>query len=243
MTIKPDILYQSPRSRIDKFIFDEQVADVFPDMVSRSIPGYSTIINMIGMLANRYARSGTNIYDLGCSLGAATLEMRHNIPVKDCHIIAIDNSEAMVKRCKAHCKRDSATTPVTVKQTDVIDAEISNASLVVLNFTLQFVDPLKRDDLIQNIFNGLVSGGVLILSEKAMFLNSETQALLDDLYYDFKRFNGYSELEISQKREALDNVLIRDTEDTQIQRLKNTGFSKAEKWFQCLNFTSFISHK
>lgn len=243
MTHKPDNLYATQQDPLTKFIFDEKVADVFPDMVSRSIPGYGTIISQIGMLANRFAGKGTRIYDLGCSLGAATLVMRHSISHTDCRIIAVDNSRAMVQRCLAHIRRDAASIPVCVKQGDILDIRIENASVVLLNFTLQFIAPEKRDQVVKNIFNGLNPDGILILSEKITFSEEDRQVLIDGLYHDFKRFNGYSELEISQKREALESVLIREPEESHIKRLKQTGFRKVEKWFQCFNFVSFMALK
>ncbi len=243
MKNKPDRLYLIPQEQLQKFVFDEKVADVFPDMVSRSIPGYSTIISQIGMLANRFAQKGTNIYDLGCSLGAATLTMRHSISHSDCHIIAVDNSKAMVQRCRAHLKRDAASVPVTVRHADILDIEIENASIVLLNFTLQFIDLKKRYKVIENIYHGMKNKGVLILSEKITYLNDDHQDLFDKLYHDFKRFNGYSELEISQKREALESVLIREPEEHHIKRMQEVGFSVVEKWFQCFNFVSFMARK
>ncbi len=243
MNFRTDKLYASSKEKISEFIFNEQVADVFPDMITRSVPGYSDIIYHIGVLAQRYAQPDTTIYDLGCSLGAATLSMRHSVNHKDCRIIAVDNSNAMLKRCKAHIVRDNGRIQVETLCEDIEKIKITNASVVVMNFTLQFIDPGKRDKIINKIYHGLVPGGVLILSEKIRFQAEERQMLYDKLYYDFKRFNGYSDLEISQKREALENVLIRDSEKDHINRMKTSGFNLIEIWFKCLNFVSFLAKK
>lgn len=228
---------------LSDFVFDEQVADVFPDMIVRSVPGYRTIISQIGMLSGRFAQPGTHVYDMGCSLGAVTLAMRRGIKHKDCKIVAIDNSEAMVKRCQSHCQRDTGMVPVEIICRDIREIEINNASFAVLNFTLQFLEPSERYKVINNIFNGLVPGGALILSEKISFSDNNRQKLFDNLYYDFKRYNGYSELEISRKREALDNVLKREPKDGHIKRLKSAGFTIVEEWFRCFNFVSFLAVK
>lgn len=243
MNHKKDQLYSDPDMPLSEFVFDEQVADVFPDMISRSVPGYRTIIGQTGMLAGRYARPGTRIYDLGCSLGAATLSMRRHITHKDCKIIAIDNSEAMVKRCRAHCLRDAGRLPVEVICGDIRTAGIENASFVVLNFTLQFLNLSDRSGMVKNIFNGLAAGGAFLLSEKISFSDSGRQMLFDGLYHDFKRFNGYSEMEISRKREALENVLKRESTDTHIKRLRDSGFAIVEEWFRCYNFISILAVK
>lgn len=238
-----DTLFANERAMIVDFAFDEQVAAVFPDMIRRSVPGYSEIITLTGLLANQYVRPGSSIYDLGCSLGAATLSMRRRITHPDCRIVSVDNAEAMVERCRTHIANDRSPIPVEVKCADVRDVAIEQASVVVLNFTLQFLPPDQRLPLLQKIRDGLMDGGVLILSEKMDFANDLSQAFHTDMHLAFKRANGYSELEISRKRSALENVLIPDTLEQHNERLLWAGFSRVERWFQCFNFASLIAFK
>ncbi|WLS85951.1 carboxy-S-adenosyl-L-methionine synthase CmoA [Serratia marcescens] len=131
-----DTLFSAPIAKLGDWTFDERVAEVFPDMIQRSVPGYSNIISMIGMLAERFVQPDSRVYDLGCSLGAATLSMRRNIKVPGCNIIAVDNSPAMVERCRRHIDAFRADTPVDVIEADIRDIDIEDASMVVLNFTL-----------------------------------------------------------------------------------------------------------
>ena len=238
-----DIIFAAPIDKLGDFTFDERVAEVFPDMIQRSVPGYSNIISAIGMLAERFAKPHSRIYDLGCSLGAATLSMRRHIKQEGCEIVAIDNSAAMVERCRLHIDAYRSDTPVQVIEADIRDAEIKDASVVVLNFTLQFLAPEDRLALLENIYAGLRPGGILILSEKYIFDDEHSHDLLIDLHHDFKRANGYSELEISQKRSAIENVMRPDSIDTHKQRLANIGFSSTEVWFQCFNFGSMFAIK
>jgi len=238
-----DTIFSSPIDNIGNFAFDEKVVEVFPDMIQRSVPGYSNIISAIGMLAQRFAKPNSNIYDLGCSLGAATLSMRRNIQQEGCRIISIDNSSAMVERCKLHVNAYRSDTPVEVIEDDIRNVDIENASMVVLNFTLQFLSPEDRQSLLEKIYHGLRPGGILILSEKYVFEDEKSNELLIDLHHDFKRANGYSELEISQKRSAIENVLIPDSVPMHKDRLKNIGFSSVELWFQCFNFGSMFAIK
>lgn len=239
-----DKLFANPLGDVGDFQFDRKVVDVFPDMIKRSVPGYATTISMIGDLSQRYAQSGSVCYDLGCSLGAATLAMRHHIQAADCRIIGIDNSEAMIERCRQVMAADSGEVDVELICADLLtEANISNASVAVLNFTLQFIAPNKRDELINKIYQGMRPGGVLILSEKVLFENSAHQELMIELHHNFKRTNGYSDLEIAQKRSAIENVLIAETLASHKQRLHNAGFSSADVWFQCFNFASLIAIK
>lgn len=238
-----DTLFSTPVASLGDWIFDERVAEVFPDMIQRSIPGYSNIIAMIGMLAKRFVQPATQIYDLGCSLGAATLTIRRNISHSDCQIIAVDNSAAMIERCRRHIDAYKAPTPVEVVESDIRDIAIENASLVVLNFTLQFLPPAERQTILDKVYQGLNPGGALVLSEKFSFTDSRMDTLLFDMHHDFKRANGYSELEISQKRSMLENVMLTDSVDTHKTRLCNAGFSHAELWFQCFNFGSLVAVK
>jgi tRNA (cmo5U34)-methyltransferase len=238
-----DSIFSSPIDNIGNFSFDENVVEVFPDMIQRSVPGYSNIVSAIGMLAERFVKPNSTIYDLGCSLGASTLSIRRNIQQEGCKIISVDNSKAMVERCKLHINAYRSDTPVEVLEADIRDIEIVNASMVVLNFTLQFLSPTDRLSLLEKIFRGLRPGGILILSEKYIFENDDANDLLIDLHHDFKRANGYSELEISQKRSAIENVLIPDSIAMHKERLEKIGFSNVEVWFQCFNFGSMFAIK
>ncbi|QYM91128.1 carboxy-S-adenosyl-L-methionine synthase CmoA [Dickeya zeae] len=238
-----DMLFSAPIANLGDWTFDERVAEVFPDMIQRSVPGYSNIISMIGMLAERFVQADTQVYDLGCSLGAATLSMRRNIHVPGCRIIAVDNSSAMVARCRRHIEAFRAETPVDVREADILDIDIENASLVVLNFTLQFIPPEQRLLLLKRICQGLRPGGALVLSEKFSFDDVSIGELLFNMHLDFKRANGYSELEISQKRSMLENVMLTDSVDTHKARLRKAGFAHSDVWFQCFNFGSLLALK
>jgi len=244
VTKKPDNIYRAPLNQIVDFKFDDKVAEVFPDMLQRSVPGYGLMITNIGILAGRYAQAGSRCYDLGCSLGAATLSMRQTITVSDCSIIAVDNSEAMIERGEKLLAVDkSAAVPVEMVCSDILNIEIKDASVVVLNLTLQFIPIEKRLDLLKRICDGLKPGGILILSEKIAFDDPEEQALQEDLYHEFKRAQGYSDLEISQKRTALEKVLIPETLATHQERLQQAGFKSVDVWFQSFNFISLVASK
>jgi len=243
MNSPKDSLYASPVGEVGAFKFDETVAGVFPDMIQRSVPGYSAIISAIGLLAGRFARDHSVCYDLGCSLGAATLSMRHQIEAEHCRIVAVDNSEAMVTRFQQALQQDQAPIAVEVRCQDILDVAIENASVVVLNFTLQFIPLEQRLSLLQKIYQSLLPGGILILSEKLKFDDERQQELQTQMHHAFKKAHGYSELEISQKRSALENVLVPETFAQHQNRLRQVGFSSAEVWFQYFNFASIIALK
>lgn len=238
-----DRLYAQSQDHISGFVFDRSVVNVFPDMIQRSVPGYATIIHMIGQIAERYAQPNSRLYDLGCSLGAATMAMRHRVGASDTRIIAIDNAAPMVEQCQTLITADPAGVPVDVLRDDIVDCTIEDASVCVLNFTLQFVPLLQRDDLMVKIAEGLRPGGVLVLSEKITFQDQEHDQLMVDLHHNFKRANGYSDMEIAQKRSALENVLVPETLEKHRERLIKAGFRTMDCWFQCFNFTSIIAFK
>lgn len=245
MNKKPsqDNIFSSPLTEVVDFVFDEKVVDVFPDMINRSVPGYGTIINLIGIAAQQYAKPKTKLYDLGCSLGAASLSMRHRVNGDGCEIIAVDNASAMIERLEKILQRDTSQIPVQTLRADIQDVEITNASVVVMNFTLQFIPVNERQEILDKIYKGLNTGGCLILSEKLAFTEDAENETQIELHHAFKKLNGYSELEIAQKRSALENVLIPETKETHLQRLKTTGFSQVFPVFQCFNFASFLAVK
>lgn len=240
---KHDNIYANPLSKVADFKFDESVVDVFPDMIQRSVPGYETIIHTIGELAKSAVSDNSNVYDLGCSLGAASLSIARATQDKTFNIIGVDSSEAMVERCKRVVQAFTLTNPITIEQAYAQEVEITNASMVVMNFTLQFIPPADRAALLSKIYEGLNPGGILVLSEKIRHPTLRGNELLIDLHHQFKRDNGYSELEVSQKRAALEKVMLTDTFEEHETRLKNAGFSDVVMWYKCYNFTSLIAIK
>lgn len=244
MVKKKDAIYAAPLDEIIDFHFDEKVAEVFPDMIQRSVPGYGTMIALIGLLAAEHAQPDSHCYDLGCSLGAVSLAMRQRIKQPNCDIIAVDNSPAMIERGRRLLASDNASSvAVRMLCADIQDVAIENASVVVLNFTLQFIPLAERPLLIKRIFDGLKPGGILILSEKMAFAEADKERFHTKLHHDFKRANGYSDLEISQKRAALERVLIPETIPCHRQRVEEAGFSLVDVWFQCFNFASLVAVK
>jgi len=243
VTDNRDTIYAAPLADTGLFAFDDSVARVFPDMIKRSVPGYPTIIAMTGLLAGKYARPGSNLYDLGCSLGASTLAMRQNIHQVDCHIIGVDNSDSMLQRCRTLIDTDTHDTPVSLVCSDLQDVVIEDASVVILNFTLQFIPRESRDAVIQGIYEGLRPGGVMVLSEKVTFEDPHLDELNIEAHHQFKSANGYSDLEIAQKRSALENVLVPETLAAHKRRITAAGFGSCDVWFQCFNFASLIALK
>lgn len=243
-----DRIYALPQQHVGDFTFDDQVAEVFPDMIARSVPGYASVLSMIEQLTSRFALPQTNIYDLGCSLGAATMLMRNQAP-GSCTLHAVDFAEAMVTRLRN--KLETASPPngeatkcqVEVHQADVRSFPLSQASFIVLNWTLQFIPADDRQRLLQKVATALLPGGALLLSEKICFDQPAQQTLLTNLHHDFKRAHGYSDLEIAQKRTAIENRLIPETLLTHTRRLEQVGFQVVAPWFQCFNFVSILAIK
>lgn len=237
-----DTIFAAPLKSPSPFEFNAQVADVFDNMIQRSVPGYNFLLDVIGVLAARYGQNQSNCYDLGCSLGTMTLRLRQNLPA-GAHVIGVDNSAAMVSRCQHNMARDHSQASYKIVQQDLQDTPIENASMVILNFTLQFIADQERPSILANIAAGIRPGGVLLLAEKVCFDNPEEQQLQVDLYHDFKRYQGYSDLEIAQKRAALENVLIPNTLAQHRQRLLDAGFSRVETCMQCFNFCALLAFK
>lgn len=238
-----DNIYANTLDNIAGFRFDESVAAVFPDMIQRSVPGYSNIITMTGLLAARHAQDNTRCYDLGCSLGASTLAMMSNLQDRPIEFVAVDNSAPMLDRCARALATRFPTAQYRLLNSNLQDVVISSASMVVLNFTLQFVPQQDRESVIKNIYSGMLPGAALVLSEKICFDNPAMQQLTTELYHAFKMSNGYSELEVSQKRTALENVLIPETLADHEARLYAAGFRNTGMWFQCFNFISLVAIK
>jgi len=229
-------------SETQPFEFSQSVVRVFPDMIERSVPGYGLLLELTPLMVRRAVRDNSRIYDLGCSLGAATLAARRAVTAEGVEMIAADNSPDMVRRCREIVAADNSRVPVQVLEADACALPIENASVVLMYFTLQFIPLEQRQTLLQKIAAGMKPGGVLLLAEKLAF-DPDDQHWLDMHHHDFKRDQGYSDLEIARKRQALENVLVPETRDVHHERLKNAGFSQVVDWFQCLNFTALAAIK
>lgn len=238
-----DEVFREEIEQASDFKFGENVAQVFDDMVNRSVPFYGEIQRMMAELAADHAREGTDVYDLGCSTGATMIGM-NTLVDKDIRFIGIDDSQEMLDKCKSKLMQLGFSRPYELRCADLgRDVSITNASVVVLCLTLQFVRPIYRDQVLKNIYAGLNPGGVLILVEKILAEESQFNRDFIDYYYDYKRRNNYSEMEISQKREALENVLVPYKLSENITLLRDRGFAHCEVFFKWYNFAGIIALK
>jgi tRNA (cmo5U34)-methyltransferase len=238
---KQDSIYRDTGGNPGSFEFNDRVAAVFEDMIRRSVPGYGRTLAEIERLAARAVTPGSVCYDLGCSLGAATLAMGRGIACEDARIVAVDSSAAMIERCRQVLDEAELGVPVELRNEDLRDTPVREASLMVLNYTLQFVPGADRPGLLARLRGGMRDGGVLVLSEKIRFEDPVLDTLFIELHHDFKRSNAYSDLEISRKRAALEKVLVPDTAAIHLERLRGAGFRHAACWMQELNFASFVA--
>lgn len=243
MQAQRDVLFSVESRAVGDFNFGEQTAEVFDDMLDRSIPMYRELQSMIGEIAGEFAAEGTNVYDLGCSTGI-TLETLHLAVSAGATLVGLDYSEPMLERARQRFRPLLECGRMRLDHADLNrGCLIENASVVVLNLTLQFIRPLYRDRLMRQIVSGLNDNGVLILVEKVLAADSTINRQFIKFYYDMKRRNGYDELEIAQKREALENVLIPYRAEENVELLKRSGFREVETFYRWYNFCGFLALK
>jgi tRNA (cmo5U34)-methyltransferase len=238
-----DTIYKTAYHPVEPFRFDHRVARVFDDMIHRSVPCYREIIErQVQLIACRHT-PGTRIYDLGCSTGNVGLALCRRHETMNFSMIAVDSSEAMLARYRKNLREVPRNDRIHLICQDIFHTDIKGASVVVLNYTLQFLPLEKRLDLMRAICNGLEKDGILLLCEKVTHGVPELAGLQNCFYHAFKRENGYSELEISQKRDALEKVLIPETVETHLARLQQAGFGAVDMWHKWFNFAAFIAVK
>jgi tRNA (cmo5U34)-methyltransferase len=226
-----------------EFRFDAKVAEVFDDMLSRSVPFYGEVQRIITNLASEHYQDGTKIFDLGCSTGTTIINVCNAAAGRKLDIMGVDSSEPVIAKAREKIVKANLNAHIKLICKDIRDIEIKDASVVIMNYTLQFIEPKSRRALIRQIYDGLSKGGILLISEKVLEENGAMSELFIDKYYDFKREMGYSDLEIAKKREALDKVLIPMTTDAEIRLLKEVGFDNVSTFFKWFNFTSLIAVK
>jgi len=223
-----------------QFEFDEEVAAVFDDMLERSVPFYKESQKITEFFALKNLNENGILYDLGCSTGTLLLNIHRKLD-SDAVLIGLDNSEAMLAQAKRKCEAYGAN--ITLCSADILEYQYKKADVFISNYTLQFIRPLVREELLKKIASSLNGGGVFIFSEKVISHHATLNKELIECYYDFKKEQGYSEYEIIQKREALENVLVPYSEEENIQMAKNAGFSHCEVIFRWANFATFIAIK
>lgn len=233
-----DKVFKEPIQK--QFEFDEAVASVFDDMLERSIPFYSEVLSLVCDIAIKYSQENSQILDLGCSTANTLIAIgkKANFPIK---LAGIDNSSAMLDMAIQKSKAYGLN--IELKNSDILKVDYGNNSVIIANYMLQFIRPSQREKLVKKIFDGIYDGGIFIFSEKIIFEEKRLNKIMIDLYLDFKKRQGYSDFEISQKREALENVLIPYTEKENKELILNAGFKAFETIFKFGNFAAYIALK
>lgn len=243
---KADEVFKHVGGRTTDFEFDEQVAEVFDDMLTRSVPFYLEQQRMIGEIARKFWIPGTRVYDLGCSTGTTLISLARLLG-EGAQLTGYDNSEPMIERARKNLSDCGLADRIEIRNGDLngdlSDMTLDDAGVVTMCWTLQFVRPLHRNRLVRWIYDSLVEDGVLLVTEKTLTNNTHTNRFFIDFYYDFKRRNRYSEDEILRKREALENVLIPYRLDENLEMLAESGFEIVEPFFQWYNFAGFLCIK
>ena len=234
--IKKDNLYKSNFPKNHKFTFNNDVANVFGDMVNRSVPGYEFLIENIGVLSKKFYQPNTKIYDLGSSLCACSLSILEKVRNTEVQIYAVDSSKAMIDICKKSIDRKE----IKFINSDISDVEMNNSSIVILNLTLQFILVNKRTELLKKIFSQLNDNGIIIITEKIKLDKISDDVFFKNFHDFFKENNGYTKEEIDRKKIALSETMIIESEQIHEERFKSIGCKKFYKWFQCYNFVSWV---
>jgi len=244
--IKRDEVFATDESRAADFEFDEKVAEVFDDMVGRSVPYYAEQQRMICELGRTFWKPGRKVYDLGCSTATTLIALSSELP-EEARLVGYDNSEPMIERAEQKLAGQGLDARIELRYADfnqpAAGLDLSDAGVVTMCWTLQFVRPLQRDHLIRHIYESLAEDGVLVITEKVLTNSGSMNRFFVDFYYDYKRRNGYTEVEIARKREALENVMIPYRIDEDLELLRRNGFEIVEPFFQWYNFVGFVCVK
>ncbi len=241
--VKTDRLFSEIDLGTGEFSFDENVARVFDDMISRSVPLYADVQRSLPVLADLLDHDQIKVVDLGCSTGTSLIHLARCLPDRNLELIGVDNSTAMLQRCHEKLARFEMLDLVRTVEANLCDFEFEDASVVLMNYTLQFVDVEERANILSKIYRSIRPGGFLLVSEKVVHHQPQVDDALVELYFEFKRRQGYSELEISRKRDALENVLVPLTVDQNVSMLEQAGFNRVEMLLKWFNFATFVCYR
>ena len=236
-----DTLYRHTSGR-DCFTFNDKVAEVFDDMVHRSVPLYETVIDGIARLLNHHFTGPLTLYDLGCSTGSTLLALSRLLRHEPLTMIGIDNAPPMLEKARRKADLYRRTGSLSFREDDIATCDLAEADALLCNYTLQFIRPPVRARVVRRMFEALPTGGLLIVCEKVLAKGAFHHPFIE-MYHDFKRDQGYSELEIAAKREALENVLVPFTVDENLSMLHEAGFTEVEIFCRWFNFAAFVALK
>lgn len=240
--VQTDRLFHEMDLGCGEFSFDENVARVFDDMISRSVPLYADVQRSIPVLVDLLEHDPIKVVDLGCSTGTSLIHLAHRLPNRNLQLIGVDNSAAMLAKCDEKLTAIGLPQQITTHHADISQFVFSDASAVLMNYTLQFVEVDARPEILRRICRSIRPGGFLLVSEKVVHNNVATDNALVELYFEFKRRRGYSELEISRKRDALENVLVPLTVDQNLKLFQDAGFGRVEVLLKWFNFATFVCY-
>lgn len=240
--MREDRLFAEMDPGCGEFSFDENVARVFDDMISRSVPLYADVQRSIPVLADLLDHDPVKVVDLGCSTGTSLIHLAQSLPSRNMELIGIDNSPAMLAKCEEKLAKFQLPQKIKTHLSDVRQFEFSEASIVLMNYTLQFVKVENRPTVLKRIRDSIRGGGFLLVSEKVVHHQPRVDSALVELYFEYKRRQGYSELEISRKRDALENVLVPLTVSDNIDMFHQAGFGRVELLLKWFNFATFVCY-
>lgn len=237
-----DEIFKATMEKVPPFEFNNEVACVFDDMISRSVPDYNLIQELTVSIVDKVAQSGDTVVDIGCSTGTTLAKLAELITNKTLTFVGIESSPAMVNKANQKLSGIKGGSSVSILTGDITSTEIPPCKIAIMHYVLQFIPTEERASVLKMIYNSIEKNGIFIFSEKIR-MPEGTASLIEELYYEFKKSKGYSALEISQKREALENVLIPNTWNNIFVSLHDAGFKVATPVFQRYQFVTFIAAK
>ena len=221
-----------------KWEFNEEVANVFDNMLERSIPQYDVMRELVKRIGFKYVQLGSTIVDIGCSNGNAVDPFVKSYNM-DCNYLLLDVSEPMLEKCKE--KFGFLDGIMNYDITKGIPK--TDASLVLSILTLQFTPIEYRQKIVQSIYDNLREDGAFILVEKVLGNTNEIDEVFVNEYYQMKSENAYTREQIQNKRKSLEGVLVPITAKWNEELLRSAGFRKIDCFWRCLNFAGWIAIK
>ena len=239
-----DTIYSDPQEQFRPFQFDQRVAHAFNDMISRSVPYYQDLQTLVLRLLEPYLQADHTILDCGCATGTSIHSISTAFPKLPLTFYGIDNSNSMLDSAKQTCRHLPNHQSVHFECVSLETwTSIPDHNITLLILTLQFLDPKNRLSFLQRLSEKAESGSIIILIEKIAIPNPNLSRHYTDLHHGFKKDQGYSDLEIAQKRDAIETVLIPLSLEENLTLLHQAGYTKTDVFFKWLNFAGILAIK
>jgi tRNA (cmo5U34)-methyltransferase len=219
--------------------FGGKVPNKFESHIAKSVPLYLEGHQIIVRLSDYFLKEESVCYDIGCSTGNLLNKISQHTNKKKIKLYGIEKEKSMYKYASSKIKEKN----IKFINKDFRSIATKKSDLIISYYTLQFINPSIRQNILTKIFKTLNWGGAFIMFEKIRGNDARFDNMLNSLYLDFKEDNKLSVKDILLKSKSLRGVLEPFSDSGNLGLIKRAGFKDVQTIMQSLCFKGYLCIK